>query len=124
MFTTDPEAAKASEYRNEARAQYSTPENVARVGYEAVRAIERTFGSDPGPWESLSVGKQADYIAGVNYIFDHASAPVDAQHAAWLARNAHRLAQNDPRRQPWESLDYGQQLKAVIWRHICHAFAR
>lgn len=122
-FTNDPAAAKEAEYRDEERAQYATPENIARVGYEAVAALEDTFGApDYLSWNELAPERQADYIAGVNYIFDHPNAPVSAQHDAWLARNSHRLAPDDPRRKTYAELTYGQQVKAALWRHICHAF--
>ena len=124
----DPAKIKAAEYLAEEREHYATDEVVARVGYMAVRELEIL---DLGPevaaevvpaWDQLAPERQADIVAGVNFIFEHPSAPNAAQHAAWLARNAHRLSPDDPRRCDYEKLGYLGKLKIAIWRNICHAF--
>lgn len=124
-FTTDPQAAKTAEYREEERAHYQDAELIARVGHAAIQALEEfDVGQSALPrWDQLPPETRQELVAGVQYIFDHPNAPVSAQHDAWLARNAHRLAPDDPRRKAYADLTYGQQLKAALWRHICHAFA-
>jgi hypothetical protein len=77
---------------------------------------------DVPTWDQLTPARRADCVAGVNFIFDHPSAPNSAQHDAWLARNTHRLAEDDPRRGGYDKLGYLGKLKIALWRNICHAF--
>jgi hypothetical protein len=95
---------------------------IARVGYMAVRELEMIHGADIPEWDDLEIDRQEDYIAGVHFIFAHPTAPNSAQHDAWLARNAHRLAADDPRRGGYDKLGYLGKLKVALWRNICHAF--
>jgi hypothetical protein len=120
----DPARIKEAEYLAEERAYYATDEVVARVGYAAICALEAYAVGQSAcpPWEQLPPEKQADLIAGVNFIFDHPSAPNSAQHDAWLARNTHRLRADDPRRGGYDKLGYLGKLKIALWRNICHAF--
>jgi hypothetical protein len=118
----DPAKVKAAEYLEEERTHYANDEVVASVGYMAVRELEMMDGADVPTWDQLTPERQVDYIAGVNFIFDHPSAPNSAQHDAWLARNAHRLAADDPRRGGYDKLGYLGKLKIALWRNICHAF--
>jgi hypothetical protein len=120
----DPAKAKAAEYDKEESEHYAVDWIVARVGYMAVRELEvfDRHPEDVPTWDQLTPERQADLVAGVNFIFDHPSAPNSAQHDAWLARNAHRLAPDDPRRGGYDKLGYLGKLKIALWRNICHAF--
>jgi hypothetical protein len=118
----DPAAIKAADYLAEEREHYATDEVVARVGYMAVRELEIIDGADVPTWDQLAPERQQDCIAGVHFIFDHPTAPNSAQHDAWLARNAHRLAADDPRRGGYDKLGYLGKLKIALWRNICHGF--
>jgi hypothetical protein len=118
----DPAKIKSAEYLAQEREHYARDDIIARVGYMAVRELEMLDGVVIPDWDSLTFGQQADCIAGVNFIFDHPTAPNSAQHDAWLARNAHRLAADDPRRDGYDKLGYLGKLKVALWRNICHAF--
>jgi hypothetical protein len=118
----DPARIKAAEYMAEEREHYATDEVVARVGYMAVRELEMLDGLYVPSWLELTPERRDDLVAGVNFIFDHPSAPNSAQHDAWLARNTHRLAADDPRRGGYDKLGYLGKLKIALWRNICHAF--
>jgi hypothetical protein len=118
----DPAKIKAEEYLAQEREHYAIDEVIARVGYMAVRELEMLDDLYVPTWLELPPERRADCVAGVNFIFDHPSAPNSAQHGAWLARNAHRLAADDPRRGGYDKLGYLGKLKIAIWRNICHAF--
>lgn len=101
--------------------EIATLETICAVGDMAVLALEDILGEDQGPYQSMTPERKVELAAGVQFILDHPAAPLAAQHDAWLARNTHRLAPDDPRRVPFDQLPFGQQLKARLWRHITHA---
>jgi len=103
-----------------------TLETICAIGDAAVIALEGLLDSDGKEEEAVpylfaSAEQQSETEAGVQFILDHPASPLSDQHAAWLERNAGRLAADDPRRVPFDQLPFGMQLKARLWRHIVHA---
>lgn len=95
---------------------------IAEIGYEAVRTLEAIAGEQSSlPWCDLSAERLDELESGVRFILKNPAAPLSAQHDWWLARNKGRLSKDDPRLVPFDSLPFGQQLKARLWRHVVHA---
>lgn len=101
--------------------ELQTLEVICAIGDAAVQELEWQLGQGESQTEETFKARREELEAGVRYILEHPAAPLSAQHDAWLARNTHRLAPDDPRRKPFDQLPFGQQLKARLWRHIVHA---
>lgn len=101
------------------RAELRSVAAIAHVGEAALGALEDILGEDAPV--TYAYDRIEEMEAGVKFILDNPAATLSAQHEAWIARNRARLNLGDPRLVPFDQLQLGQQLKARLWRHICHA---
>jgi hypothetical protein len=110
-----------SEETIETEPNFKSLDVIAELGWQSHIAWERIIGEQPKPdWSALSPGQKVAIIESINWLIDHPTSSVAAQHDAWRAR----LAGEDRDHQnmvPFDELPFSQQMKARLWRHIIFA---
>lgn len=104
------------------RDELMTAETIAELAYECERRWEKIIGDAPRPdWDELDEARKLQLIAGVVWMLSHSSASLAQQHDHWRAQTGKGDTSSEGNALPYDDIPWAQQIKARLWRHLCHA---